>query len=147
MKNLKLCFDKNDVKFLLGRFSILSLALTVGVTYYLHEDKNQVLDSQIEFDDSDTYLDENGEICCNFVPGEHRIMISRNDIFPHEMDSIDGYIIESIKTNAWRDNCQITYVNIELVTVKGEEHGDGTVTFDEFGEVITKDSIKAMGSK
>lgn len=137
MKKLELYFDIDDFKLLLGKLSILGLCSISPIFYYSFEDKSQVMEAEMDFDHLDTFLDEQGHTCCNFLPGEHRIIVSRNDFLRHEMDSVDGYTIESVITNSWKDNCQVIYVNIEPVVVQGTIDKNGEINFNDFGEVIS----------
>lgn len=137
-KNLKV---NDDVKFYLCEIAIIGLCCISGVSYYSYEKQIQLV--ECETNDLDTFVNENGQICCNFDEGQHKIKVSRNDAYYHQINSVDGYSIESVDVNGWRDNNQVIYVNAEPVTVVGTKQKDGTVTFDNFGNVITNslDSI------
>lgn len=136
MKKLNLYFDKDDFKLLLGKLSILGLCSIAPIAYYSSEDKNQAIETEADLDHLNIFLDEKGQTCCNFLPGEHRIVVSRNDLFHHEIGSVDGYIIENVVTDAWRDHCQVVYVNTEPVVALGTIDQDGKISFNDFGEVI-----------
>lgn len=137
MKKLDLYFDKDDFKLLLRKLSILGLCSIAPIAYYSYEDKNQVMEAEMDYNHLDTFLDEQGQTYCRFLPGGHRIMISRNDSLRHEIDTVNGYTIESVITNAWRDNCEVIYVNTEPVVVQGTIDKNGKISFNDFGEVIS----------
>lgn len=110
----------------------------VGITagYYSYNNQEQIIDDVITEDD--TFIDENGNICCYFAEGEHRISISRNDAYYHGISQIDGYEIESVKVNGWRDNNTTIYVNKEPVIAEATSVKNQEILFEDFGTVTDK---------
>lgn len=118
-------------------------ALVVGsVFYYNHDVQEQIVDDSVNY--FDNTIDEDGKIYHIFLPGEHRVMRTRNDSFSYEIASPDGYMIESVTVSGVFHQNQAVYVNTVPVIVQGTEQKDGTITFDEFGEVIEKDKKKSL---
>ncbi|MDE5587500.1 MAG: hypothetical protein K2I72_03915, partial [Bacilli bacterium] len=103
----------------------------------------QFVDDSMDY--SDNTYDEDGKICHIFLPGEHRIERTRHDSWRYEATAPDGYMIESVMVKGGNHKNQIVYVNTVPVIAQGEEQKDGTITFNQFGEVVTKD--KTIGSK
>lgn len=110
------------------------------LAYEFYEKKEEV--SSEEVNTEDIYTNEAGELCCEFDIGKHKISISRNDAFYHEIEAVEGYEIETVKITGWLNNNKVTYINKEPVVVKatGVNH-DGKVEFARFGEVI-KNKVK-----
>lgn len=132
IKKLKI---NDDLKFYLCQIAVIGMFSIPAIAYYSYDNKTQIIET--EAPDLDTFVNEEGQICCNFEPGEHKIKISRNDAYYHKINSIDGYNIESVDVNGWRDNNQVVYVNVEPVVAVGTLNKDGIMTFNDFGEVIT----------
>lgn len=108
------------------------------------DEQEQIVDTLDAIQDFDSSGDE---IYKEFLPGEHRIKRTRVDSFGYQTEPIEGYMIESVCLR-WPSNKNvITYVNTLPVVVLGDLHKDGAVTFDQFGQVVTKDSVKTIGSK
>lgn len=115
------------------------IAIFVGDEFY--DKQEQVVDTPSTLED---FNSDGGEITREFLPGEHRIKRTRVDSFGYKTEPIDGYLIEDVTLKRIGNRNVITYVNTLPVVVEGKEQRDGTVTFDEFGEVIIKDSVKTM---
>ncbi|MDE5587505.1 MAG: hypothetical protein K2I72_03940, partial [Bacilli bacterium] len=121
----------------------LGLVAVVPFLYYNYDVQEQVVDNSMNY--FDNTVDEDGKIYHVFLPGEHRIMRKRNDSFSYEATAPDGYMIESVTVFGSLHRNQVVYVNTVPVIVQGEEQKDGTITFDEFGEVVVKDQAKSLG--
>ncbi len=104
--------------------------------YYLHESQPKIVEENIN--NSDIYMNENGEFCLHFNPGEHIITISRNDAYYHKIEPVNGYTIKEVEINGWRDNNKVTYVNTEPVTVVATMDKNGKLLFNNFGTVDEK---------
>ncbi len=115
---------------------------SVGFTlvYYLHENKQQINAPVIISEN--IFVNENGEYCYRFEPGQHSIKISRNDAVYHKIGEVDGYAIKEVEINGWRDNNKVTYVNVEPVIAIGTKDKDGFFYFNDFGRVETVNDIK-----
>lgn len=115
---------------------------SVGFTlvYYLHENKQQINAPVIISEN--IFVNENGEYCYRFEPGQHSIKISRNDAVYHKIGEVEGYAIKEVEINGWRDNNKVTYVNVEPVIVIGTKDEDGFFYFNDFGRVETVNDIK-----
>lgn len=136
---------KRNLK-MVGKLEIARLCLVVGCLLYFvsrefYDEQKQVLDTLSTTED---FNNTGEEIIREFLPGEHRIIRTRIDSFGYQTEPIDGYTIESVNLKSLSNKNIIIYVNTLPVVVRGECHGDGTITFDELGEVITKDSVKVM---
>ena len=126
----------------IGYYSLTGVLIAGAIAYQFVDTKEQVIDTPYATQD----FNKDGEtITKEFLPGEHRTKRTRVDAFYYETEPIEGYMIESVAVKGYSDKNIITYVNTLPVVVEGKEQRDGTVTFDEFGEVITKDSVKTMG--
>lgn len=131
---------------MVGKLEIAQLCLVAGCLLYgisreFYDEQKQVFDTLSTTED---FNNDGEEIIREFLPGEHRIIRTRVDFFGYQTEPIDGYTIESVNLKSFSNKNIITYVNTLPVVVRGECHSDGTITFDEFGEVITKDSVKIM---
>lgn len=115
---------------------------SVGFTlvYYLHENKQQINAPVIISEN--IFVNENGEYCYRFEPGQHSIKISRNDAVYHKIGEVEGYAIKEVEINGWRDNNKVTYVNVEPVIAIGTKDEDGIFYFNDFGRVETVNDIK-----
>lgn len=115
---------------------------SVGFTlvYYLHENKQQINAPVIISEN--IFVNENGEYCYRFEPGQHSIKISRNDAVYHKIGEVEGYAIKEVEINGWRDNNKVTYVNVEPVIAIGTKDEDGFFYFNDFGRVETVNDIK-----
>ena len=115
---------------------------SVGFTlvYYLHENKQQINAPVIISEN--IFVNENGEYCYRFEPGQHSIKISRNDAVYHKIGEVEGYAIKEVEINGWRDNNKVTYVNVEPVIAIGTIDEDGIFYFNDFGRVETVNDIK-----
>ena len=122
--------------------SVLASSLLLGSVfvgsgfYYAYDSQKQIVDENI--DSSDIFTNENGEFCCHFNPGEHIIVISRNDAYFHKITEVEGYTIKEVDINGWRDNNIVTYVNVEPVTVIATMDKNGKLLFNNFGIVEEK---------
>lgn len=125
--------NKDFLKGIASAGVTLTLVASSYAVVYLYENKEQDVD--IPYKISDTYKNENGEISKLFDVGEHKVIVSRNDIL-FKSDMIEGYTIESVKKDNIfvKYNIKITYVNTEPVIAKGKIIGDN-VYFNEFGSV------------
>lgn len=137
INNLKISERLGEI----GYYSLTGVLIAGTIFYQFVDTKEQVIDTPYTIQD----FNKDGEtITKEFLPGEHKIKRTRVDAFYYETEPIEGYMIESVAVKGYSDKNIITYVNTLPVVVEGKEQRDGTVTFDEFGEVITKDSVKTM---
>lgn len=138
--------NNNNLKFNKELASkIFWLTLTVGIIrgtilYYQYENHAQVC--EIEIDDNNIFVDEDGQIKCYFYAGEHIITISRNDAYYYRSEEIEGYSIKEVEINGWRDNNKITYVNIVPVIAIATKNEDGQLEFSDFGIVLSEKDIQ-----
>ncbi len=136
IKNLRIRDKISEI----GFYTFTGLIIAGSIAYQFVDAKEQAVEVPDVIED---FNNNRGEITKEFLPGEHRIKRTRVDAFYYETEPIEGYTIESVAIKGYTNI--ITYANTLPVVVKGNEHRDGTVTFDEFGQVITKDSVKTMG--
>lgn len=123
--------------------SALVLASIGGAVAYESYEKREEVSSE-DTNTDNIYTNSDGELCCKFDVGEHKINISRNDALYHKIEAVEGYEIESVEVIGWRNNNIVTYVNKEPVVVKATGvNNDGKVEFANFGEVV-KDKVKVM---
>lgn len=123
--------------------SVLVLASIGGAVAYESYEKREEVSSE-DTNTDNIYTNSDGELCCKFDVGEHKINISKNDAFYHKIEAVEGYEIESVEVIGWRNNNIVTYVNKEPVVVKATGvNNDGKVEFANFGEVV-KDKVKVM---
>lgn len=130
IKNLRINTD-----ILPGILKIVLLAAAMGgggLCDYTIESQNQI---EVNDNSDDIFYDDLGNTCKHFDIGEHKIKISRNDIYYHNVKMVEGYQIENVKINGWRDNSQVTYVNTVPVDVIGTVSKNGKIEFDHFGVV------------
>lgn len=121
----------------------LVLASIGGAVAYESYEKREEVSSE-DTNTDNIYTNSDGELCCKFDVGEHKINISRNDALYHKIEAVEGYEIESVEVIGWRNNNIVTYVNKEPVVVKATGvNNDGKVEFANFGEVV-KDKVKVM---
>ncbi|MDE6142261.1 MAG: hypothetical protein K2G03_06620 [Bacilli bacterium] len=140
LQNLKISKNLGEAKY----FLIMGTALWLFISSEFYDEQEQIVeDSSVCLVNT---IDEEGQLCHEFLPGEHKIKRTRVDSFGYETEPIDGYMIENVTLKCFGNRNIITYVNTLPVIVRGVEQKDGTITFDEFGEVITKDSVKSLGS-
>ncbi len=113
-----------------------------AVAYELHEKKEEV---SIEDTNTDNiYTNSDGELCCKFDVGEHRIIISSDDKFYHKMEAVEGYEIQNVEINDSKNNNRVTYINKKPVVAKATGvNKDGKVEFANFGEVV-KNKVKSI---
>lgn len=137
IRNLKIHEKLNDI----GFFSVAGIFIVGAIAYQFVDIKEQVIDTPDTIED---FNKDGDTITKEFLPGEHQIKRTRVDSFYYETEPIEGYAIESVAVKGYSDKNIITYVNTLPVVVHGKEHSDGTVTFDEFGEVITRNSVKTI---
>jgi len=124
---------------------ILHATLTLGiiggtVMYYQVDNKEQVC--EMEINNNNIFVDENGQFSCYFGTGEHIIVVSRNDAYYRKSEEIEGYIIKEVEINGWRDNNKITYVNTEPVVVVATGENNDQLEFNDFGTVVTEKNIQ-----
>lgn len=122
--------------------SVVIATLTGTICYYSYERITQVEQNNLDMDDMD--IDENGNIYYSFDVGEHKVTVSSNDFLYRQRDTIDGYTIENVEINGWRDNNQVTYVNQVPVIVKATSVKDGVVEFADFGEIETQEKVDSL---
>lgn len=138
IKNLRISEHLDQI----GYYLVTGVFIVGAIAYQFVDVKEQVVDTPDAIQD----FNKDGEtITKEFLPGEHKIKRTRVDAFYYETEPIEGYMIESVAVKGYSDKNIITYVNTLPVIVEGKEQVDGTVTFDEFGKVIKKDSVKTMG--
>ena len=108
------------------------IALGSSIGIYTYNKKEQEIETPYKI--SDTIKDASGNTCKLFDIGEHKIIVSRNDI-KFESEQMDGYMIESVKKDniIVKENIKITYVNVEPVLVKATKIKGEEVYFNEFG--------------
>lgn len=142
--------EKNKVKELCLYFIVpfiyivgSPLAIVAGVGASIaYESRKEVSSEDTNTDN--IYTNSDGELCCKFDVGEHKISISRNDAFYRKIEAVEGYEIETGEIRGYRDNNIVTYVNKEPVVAKATGvNNDGKVEFANFGEVV-KDKVKVM---
>jgi len=138
IKNLRIRDKISEI----GFYTFTGLIIAGSIAYQFVDEQEQVVEVPDVIED---FNNNGGEITKEFLPGEHRIKRTRVDAFYYETEPVEGYIIESVAVKGYSDKNIITYVNTVPVVAEGKENMDGTVTFDEFGQVITKDSVKTMG--
>lgn len=134
IKNLSI---RNDVISHIVKGSIVFASIGITVGYYMYENQTQIVDNVSQ---KNIFIDEEGNICCYFNVGEHRITISRNDAYYHNIKAVDGYVIENVEVNGWRDNNKTTYVNNKPVIVKTSKVKNGKPLFDNFGIVMENET-------
>ena len=136
IKNLRIRDKISEI----GFYTFTGLIIAGSIAYQFVDAKEQAVEVPDVIED---FNNNRGEITKEFLPGEHRIKRTRVDAFYYETEPIEGYTIESVAIKGYTNI--ITYANTLPVVAEGKENMDGTVTFDEFGQVITKDSVKTMG--
>ena len=127
---------------------VLVAALVGGsIAYYTYESQGQVIKKPIS--NERIYMNSKGEYCCRFEPGEHEIVISRNDYLYTKITDTKEYAIEKVETNGWRFNNKVTYVNKVPVIVIGKKDNNGDIVFNDFGREETVNDImeEANGHK
>lgn len=140
IKNLRIKkLSREDVAWLLAG-EILLVGLGGVATYYLDNNQQQICEENV--DSNDIFMNENGEFCLRFEPGEHVIEISSNDALYHKIEAVEGYAISEVEINGWRDNNKAVYVNTEPVIVIATLDKNGKLEFNNFGEVVVEQSIK-----
>ncbi len=151
IKNLVIRDIIDDLKYggeiikLIGGGIVFCGLVVYSLVYYNRDEQEQIVGDSIDY--SEDTIDEEGHIRHEYLPGEHRIVRTRNDSFRYEVTAPDGYMIESVTVQGNLDRNQVVYVNIVPVIVQGTEQKDGTVTFDDFGEVLVNPSVKTLGSQ
>lgn len=137
IKNLKIN------KALLSSISAATIVLGIyggAAVYYQYDNQQQICEKNIN--SNDIFMNENGEFCLRFEPGEHIIKISSNDALYHKIEAVEGYTISEVEINGWRDNNKAVYVNTEPVIVIATLDKNGKLEFNNFGEVVVEQSIK-----
>ena len=115
---------------------VLVAALVGGsIAYYTYESQGQVIKEPIS--NERIYINSRGQYCCRFEPGEHKIKISRNDSLYHKIKEKQGYAIQEVEINGWRDNNKVTYINTVPVIAIGKKDNNGDIMFDDFGREET----------
>jgi len=122
----------DDIRFVLFKITFVGVLLS----YYLVDHQTQILVEPTEY--LEEFVDMDVELIHEFLPGEHKIERTRVDVFPHTIEEIDGYKIESVQTIAGIDQSKTIYVNTETVVAIGEIDRDGNVRFNEFGKKAIK---------
>ena len=137
IKNLRI--DKKIATSL--AYVTISLGIIAGgVVYYQYEDTEQICENTAE--NSDIFINDNGEICCQYEPGEHIIKITSNDKYSCTFGEIKGYIIKEVNINGWISKNQAIYVNTEPVIAVATIGKNNELEFNNFGEVIDETNIK-----
>lgn len=135
-----------NVKNILSSMAIGALVLVPMGLYYNYEYQGELW-APAYIDEEDYTRGEDGELYYYLGPGEHTMLISRNDALPHKIEKIDGYEIRKVEVNSWRDNNQVVYVNTEPVKVRLTEENDVFSFFDEFGEVVSEEEYQKVLEK
>lgn len=112
--------------------------ITGSILFYQYENKEQIC--EVNMDEENMFIGEDGEIYCYFDVGEHIIKISRNDTYCYKGEKVDGYVIKDVEINSWKDNNKITYVNKKPVIVKATKSKKGKIEFNDFG-VVSNEKI------
>lgn len=119
-------------KSIIGYGLLFGTGILFNVGYYGYNNQTQVIVSNI--DDTDIFVNEQGQYCKVFAPKEHVIHISRNDAYYHKIKEIPGYTIQEVAIHGWRDNNQTTYVNVVPVIAVATKDKNGQFHFNKFGE-------------
>lgn len=123
-----------------------ALVIAPPAIYYNYESQKELwCPSYIQSEEFT--IGEDGGLYYYFAPGEHTILISRNDAFPHKIEKVEGYEIVSVEVNSWRDNNKVKYVNTKPVMVKLTGSNEEISYFDEFGTVIEEDEYQKILEK
>ncbi len=139
MKIKSLKINKNLLSSIAAATIVLGSYGGVAV-YYQYDNQQQISEKNIN--SNDIFMNENGEFCLRFEPGEHVIEISSNDALYHKIEAVEGYAISEVEINGWRDNNKAVYVNTEPVIVIATLDKNGKLEFNDFGEVVVEQSIK-----
>lgn len=130
-----------NTKKLIAALAIGSLVLVSINKYYNYEYQGELW-APAYIASEDLMLGEDGEYYYDLEPGKHTMLVSRNDLFHYEIENIDGYMIQRVETDFWRDNIKIVYVNTKPVRVKLTDSNDTFSYFDEFGTIIEDEEIQ-----
>ncbi len=131
MKISNLRFNKKFFSRIIPYVLIFSIG-SGGYCYYRLNDKQEQICAD-DIDCCDISIDEYGHIYKSFEVGEHHIKISRNDLFCHEFDKVEGYVIDGVSFDGLLDKCVISYVNSVPVVVQANFRKDNELKFDNFG--------------
>ncbi len=125
-------------------------SITMGIIggafgYYLPDNFNdkvkQISDTDIDLDNVET--SELGDMYYLFDVGEHKVVMSRNDMWYRKIEKVAGYEISEVEVNGWRDNSKVTFVNKVPVKAKVTASKDGQLKCDEFGIVTEEEKVKS----
>lgn len=116
--------------------TIIATLITASVFIEKYEKRFQK--NEIVVDPTQLYYNDNQELCYYLEPGEHVLEISRNDAMYAEIEVPDGYEIQKVILNGYRDNNHIIYVNTEPVEIVANQKNN-SITFDDFGKVVEFD--------
>ena len=113
---------------------IVVIGIAVGATigYCSYNYQHQICEENTN--DSNIFMNENGDICRRFDIGEHVIEISRNDAFYRKIESVEGYYIDEVEINSWKYNNKVKYVNMKPVIAVSTSK-NGQLEFNDFGTV------------
>ena len=134
MKNKDILYDIKSI----AANNYLYILLAAGVIasnacFFTYEKSTQIIESTT--DNDDYFINEQGEICKVFKPGEHRIEISRNDAYYRKIEEVPGYTIKEVTIHAWRFNNHTIYANTIPIIAKGTIDKNGKIIFNHFGEI------------
>lgn len=145
---MKIKFNKDSIKELAPYLAFGTMVLgIVGISgyYYLPDNFNdnikQIGDADINIDDLE--ISDSGDMYYLFNEGEHRVQMSQIDTLYRKIESIEGYEIVGVEVNGWRNNSQVTFINKVPVRAKVTSSTDGSLKFDDFGEVLEKEKVKS----
>lgn len=125
--------------------ALLIGSLAGSALYYNVETTKQVQPADTQ--QTPVFTTKDGKTYGYFDVGEHVIKVSRNDAFTYRTEEIDGYTIKEVEVNSWRDNNQITYINIVPVVVPATQYKNGEYEFNTFGTVETTKTEETGKSK
>lgn len=145
---MKIKFNKDSIKELAPYMAFGTMVLGIaGISGYYYLPDNfkdnikQMGEADINIDDLE--ISDSGEMYYLFNEGEHRVQMSQNDAWHRKIESVEGYEIVGVEVNGWRDNSQVTFINKVPVRVRVTGSIDGSLKFDDFGEVLDREKVKS----
>lgn len=123
-----------------------AIVIVPSALYYGYESQKELW-APAYIQSEEFTVGEDGELYYYFAPGEHIILISRNDAFNRKIEKVDGYEIAGVEVNSWRDNNQVKYVNTKPVMVRLTGSNEEFSFFDEFGTVISEEEYQKVLEK